>query len=130
MRALRLLAALGERGLKALRPADAEDLERSLLRYPKRSTPPAWLVDAFRPGEYGGTGQTADWSLASGLAARAPVLLAGGLRPENVRAAVLQVRPWGVDVASGVESAPGRKDFQKMTALIRAVRESSEEMQQ
>jgi phosphoribosylanthranilate isomerase len=123
-----VLAALEERALKALRPVDGADLERALLRYPKRSTPPAWLVDAYRPGEYGGTGQTADWSLASALAARVPILLAGGLRPENVRAALLQVRPWGVDVASGVESTPGRKDFKKMAAFVRAVRETSEEM--
>jgi phosphoribosylanthranilate isomerase len=117
-----MLSALSERAFKALRPADTSALERSLALYPRRSAPPAWLVDAYRPGAFGGTGQVADWSLAAGLAARAPIFLAGGLTPENVGAAARQVRPWGVDVASGVESAPGRKDREKMIAFIRAAR--------
>ena len=74
-----------------------------LARYPAHAQAPAWLVDAYHPGEYGGTGLSADWSTAAGLARIAPLLLAGGLRAENVAAAVKQVRPWGVDVASGVE---------------------------
>ncbi len=117
-----MLAALGERAFKTLRPADAAALEEALARYPARTAPPAWLLDASLPGAYGGTGRTANWNLAAGLAAREPVLLAGGLTPANVRAAVLQVRPWGVDVASGVESAPGRKDREKMIAFVRAIR--------
>ena len=93
-----------------------------MAAYPARAEAPAWLVDAYRPGEYGGTGHTADWSLAAGLAQRAPILLAGGLTPDNVAAAVAQVRPWGVDVASGVESRAGRKDADLVRAFVRAAR--------
>lgn len=116
------LRALGERAFKALRPASPQDLNAAVSRYPLRSTLPAWLIDAFRPGEFGGTGQIADWSLARALARLSPVMLAGGLRPDNVAQAVEQVRPWGVDVASGVESAPGRKDHGKMAAFVQAAR--------
>jgi len=79
-------------------------------------------VDASVKGAYGGTGITADWSGAAGLAKQYPLLLAGGLTPENVAYAVRQVRPWGVDVASGVESSPGVKDASKMKAFVQAVR--------
>jgi phosphoribosylanthranilate isomerase len=85
---------------------------------------PAFLVDASVKGAYGGTGVTADWNGAAELAKKYPLLLAGGLTPENVADAVRQVRPWGVDVASGVESAPGEKDPNKMMAFVQAVRES------
>jgi phosphoribosylanthranilate isomerase len=117
------LARLGARAFKALRPSSPEDLQESLRRYAPYPASPAWLVDSYRLGEYGGTGQTADWSMARRLAEQAPILLAGGLRPENVTEAIRQVQPWGVDVASGVESAPGRKDAHKMRALVQAVRE-------
>jgi phosphoribosylanthranilate isomerase len=117
-----VLAALGQRAFKALRPANAAALAENLALYPARQAEPAWLVDAYRPGEYGGTGAAADWNLARQLAGRAPILLAGGLRPENVAQAARAVRPWGVDVASGVESAPGHKDLEKIKAFIRAVR--------
>jgi phosphoribosylanthranilate isomerase len=116
------LAALGRRAFKALRARDAQGLEESWRVYPMRTSPPACLVDAYRPGLYGGTGQLADWSLAGRLARRAPILLAGGLTPENVAEAIRQVRPWGVDVASGVEASPGRKDPARVLAFIRAAR--------
>ena len=82
---------------------------------------PALLVDAAVKGVYGGSGVTADWSAATELAKRYPLLLAGGLTLENVADAVRQVKPWGVDVASGVESAPGEKDASKMKAFVQAV---------
>lgn len=117
------LAALGERAFKALRPGSAEALEQAVADFPMRAAPPAFLVDAYRPGQYGGTGETADWGLARSLARRFPLLLAGGLTLGNVAAAVSQVRPWGVDVASGVEASPGRKDPRKVAAFVGAARQ-------
>jgi phosphoribosylanthranilate isomerase len=114
--------ALGSQAFKALRPVNAAELALALAALPHRPQPPALLLDANRPGAYGGTGQTADWSLASDLALQVPLLLAGGLTPENVARAIRQVRPWGVDVASGVETAPGRKDPAKMAAFVQAAR--------
>jgi phosphoribosylanthranilate isomerase len=84
---------------------------------------PAFLIDAAVKGTYGGSGVKADWSAAAALAEKHEFLLAGGLTPENVGDAVRQVKPWGVDVASGVESEPGRKDAAKMSAFVKAVRE-------
>jgi len=86
-----------------------------------RSESPVFLVDASVKGVYGGSGVTADWNGAAELAQKYPLLLAGGLTPENVAEAVRRVKPWGVDVASGVESAPGEKDASKMKALVKAV---------
>jgi phosphoribosylanthranilate isomerase len=117
-----LLDALQGRAYKALRVKDAGALQAAQNKYPCQSIPPAYLVDAYRPGEYGGTGQTADWSLAAQLSSSLSILLAGGLTPENVAQAVDQVRPWGVDVASGVESAPGIKDHHKMRRFIQQAR--------
>ena len=84
---------------------------------------PAFLVDASVKGLYGGSGVTADWDGAAELEKKYPLLLAGGLTPENVGEAVGRVQPWGVDVASGVESASGKKDAAKMSAFIKAVRQ-------
>jgi len=122
------LHTLGDCAFKALRPDSAQAFAEALRRYPARLQPPAWLVDAYRPGEYGGTGRIADWSLAASLAAQAPLLLAGGLAPENAAAAIRQVQPWGLDVASGVEASPGRKDARKMAAFIQAARQAEQEM--
>ena len=74
------------------------------------------LLDAHDPARRGGTGRTVDWEIAAGVAAERRVFLAGGLGPANAGAAVRAVRPYGLDVSSGVESAPGRKD----PALLRA----------
>lgn len=82
------------------------------------------LVDARTAELPGGTGRQADWALAREVALRRPTWLAGGLRPDNVVAAVEAVRPMGVDVASGVESSPGRKDLAKVEAFVRACRGS------
>jgi phosphoribosylanthranilate isomerase len=92
-----------------------------------REEAPAFLIDASVRGAYGGTGTTADWSAAAELSKHYPILLAGGLTLENVAEAVRRVRPWGVDVASGVESAPGVKDVSKMRAFIKVVRSESRE---
>ncbi len=117
------LASLGQRAYKALRPGSKLEMEASIRRYPAHSLPPAWLIDANRPGAFGGTGQLARWDLASSLAARAPILLAGGLNEANVAAAIHEVWPWGVDVASGVEASPGRKDAAKVAAFIQAAKQ-------
>ncbi len=85
---------------------------------------PALLVDAAVKGVYGGSGVTTDWSAAAELAKQVPLLLAGGLTPENVAEAIARVQPWGVDTASGVESAPGVKDPAKMQAFVKAVRDT------
>jgi phosphoribosylanthranilate isomerase len=87
-----------------------------------REAAPALLLDAAVKGSYGGTGAIADWNGAAELAKYYPLLLAGGLTPDNVAEAVRRVNPWGVDVASGVEARPGVKDPVKMKAFIQAVR--------
>lgn len=92
-----------------------------------RDEAPALLVDAVVQGSYGGTGITADWKGAAELAKYYPILLAGGLTPQNVAEAVRRVQPWGVDVASGVELMPGVKDPAKMSAFVQAVRSESRE---
>ena len=111
---------LGMRWFKAIRPGSWEEAVREGELF-GQGNPPGLLVDSFRPGQYGGTGEVGDWGLASALAGSFPILLAGGLTPENVEAAILQVRPWGVDVASGVESTPGVKDHAKINLFIKRV---------
>lgn len=86
------------------------------------------LVDSRGDGRYGGTGKTVDWSLAARAASTFRLILAGGLTPENVSEAVRRVRPFAVDVASGVESSPGIKDPYKMEKFFRAARAASEEV--
>lgn len=81
-----------------------------------------YVVDAAPAGVYGGAGRTADWSAAAEFARRHATLLAGGLTPENVIEAVSAVRPAGVDVASGVEAAPGHKDRARVRAFIARAR--------
>jgi phosphoribosylanthranilate isomerase len=80
--------------------------------------PAAVLVDAHVPGSYGGTGRTAPWELLASFQPGVPVILAGGLTPENVAEAVRVVRPYAVDVASGVEHSPGHKDPEKVRRFI------------
>ena len=88
----------------------------------ERKNAPAFLVDASVKGVYGGSGVVAEWSSAAELAKKYPLLLAGGLTPENVAEAVGRVKPWGVDVASGVESAPGEKDAAKLVEFVKKIR--------
>lgn len=83
------------------------------------------LLDGFSSRAYGGTGEIADWARAAKIAAARPnIYLAGGLTPANVAEAIRIVRPFAVDVASGVESSPGKKDPQKVEAFIRAAKEA------
>ena len=108
----------GLMSMKAFRIRDAASLQ-ALRDYPTD----AWLLDTYSPGKLGGTGETFNWDLA--LEARGwgrPIFLAGGLTPENVAEAVQRAQPYGVDVSSGVEAAPGRKDHAKVRAFIKAAK--------
>jgi phosphoribosylanthranilate isomerase len=87
----------------------------------------AFLLDAFDAAAPGGTGKTFDWKLAHEANRYGTIILAGGLTPENVGEAIRTVRPFAVDVASGVESAPGRKDPARLRAFFAAVEEAAEE---
>ncbi len=82
------------------------------------------LLDSYDPKTIGGTGQVCDWNKAREMvrSQKTPILLAGGLTPENVAGAIRQVQPWGVDVSSGVEMEPGAKDLAKVEAFIAACR--------
>jgi phosphoribosylanthranilate isomerase len=112
----------GLMSMKAFRIRDAE----SLKELPKFSTD-AYLLDAFSPEARGGTGEKFNWELAiEAQKFGKPVFLAGGLTPGNVAEAVRTVRPFGVDVSSGVESSPGKKDHAKVRAFITAVRKADE----
>lgn len=104
--------------MKAFRIRDAGSLQ-ALPRYPTD----AWLLDAYTPGQRGGTGGRFDWDLAvEAKQSGKPIFLAGGLTPDNVADAVRRVQPFGVDVSSGVESAPGIKDHDKVRSFIAAAR--------
>jgi phosphoribosylanthranilate isomerase len=108
----------GVMAMKAFRVRGADSLQQ-ISAYDTD----AFLLDSCVPGKLGGTGEIFDWSLA--LAAKKfgkPIFLAGGLTPDNVAAAVRAVQPFAVDVSSGVEEAPGKKDFRKMRDFIAAVR--------
>jgi len=107
---------LAPRAFKAFRGIPDGEMKLYL-----RSEAPSFLVDATVSGSYGGTGIVADWSAAAKLAIHYPLFLAGGLRPENVAEAVRRVNPWGVDVASGVESRPGEKDARMIKDFVQAV---------
>ncbi len=102
--------------IKAVRVADARSLE-ALGRYRVS----AFLLDAYAPGSPGGTGRTFDWDLAAGLGREHRIILSGGLNAANVTDALARVRPYGVDVSSGVET-DGRKDPAKIRAFVEAVR--------
>jgi phosphoribosylanthranilate isomerase len=105
-----VIKAIGEPG---------QDLLAAAATWPERVV---LLVDAIDPQQRGGTGARADWNAAAMLARTRRVILAGGLRPDNVEEAVRRVRPYAVDVASGVELRPGIKDHARMRAFADAVR--------
>lgn len=102
--------------LKAI--ALAESTDEAIDRWPRRTM---LLLDVHDRVRRGGTGRTVDWARASVIASRRRVILAGGLTPENVGEAIGRVRPFGIDVSSGVENAPGLKDLQKLRAFFGAV---------
>jgi phosphoribosylanthranilate isomerase len=108
----------------AFRVKDADQLV-AVRDYVAANRPAAVLIDSFVSGQMGGTGHLAPWHLLAGFDFGTKLILAGGLTPENVTDAIRTVRPWGVDVASGVESAPGKKDAGKIRAFVAAVRAAS-----
>jgi phosphoribosylanthranilate isomerase len=111
----------GLMSVKALRVRDEESLQ-SLMNF----NTDAFLLDAFSKSGLGGTGEKFNWDLAvEAQKFGKPIFLAGGLTPENVAAAVAKVRPFAVDVSSGVESAPGKKDTAKVKAFIVAAKSSA-----
>ena len=112
---------LGRPVMKALRLKDRGTF-LALAEFQGRANVRGFLIDAFSDQAYGGTGQTVDWTLAQEAARSTPVVLAGGLTPTNVAEAIACVRPHGVDVSSGVELSPGKKDHGKVKAFIEAAR--------
>jgi phosphoribosylanthranilate isomerase len=112
--------------IKAFRMRNADSL-RALSTYDTS----AWLLDSFVPDQPGGTGAKFNWDLAvEAKKIGRPIILAGGLTPENVAEAVRKVRPFAVDVSSGVESSPGRKDHTKLRRFIAAAKSASEKVRE
>jgi len=112
--------SLGHRVIKGFRLKD----EASLADLgPYQGACQAFLLDTYKKGQIGGTGETFDWDLARQARRYGSIVLAGGLTPENVAQAIKVAQPQGVDVASGVEAAPGKKDPEKLRAFIAAVKE-------
>jgi phosphoribosylanthranilate isomerase len=112
--------AVRRRIIKAFRVKDAFSLD-TISDYRVAG----WLLDTWSPVAHGGTGTTFNWDIAAYAAASRPIILAGGLTPENVAEAVVTVRPYAVDVSSGVESAPGKKDAGLVRRFIKATRSLS-----
>jgi len=106
------------RVIKVVRVKDAASL-KEMSRY----AVDGFLLDTWKEDQWGGTGKVFDWELAARAKKYGPVIIAGGLNPRNVKAAIKKVQPYGVDVSSGVEQSPGKKDPRKVKAFIKAVRE-------
>lgn len=115
-------SSFGRPYIKAL-PMSGSDLRAAAVEH---AAALALLLDSHAPGELGGTGRTGDWSVVSRSVK--PVVLAGGLSADNVGAAIAQVRPYAVDVSSGIESQPGVKDDAKMRAFVAAVRRADAQL--
>lgn len=103
--------------IKALRIKDLDDLE-NIASFPVQ----AILLDTFTDAEYGGTGKSFDWNILKDLNSDKNIILSGGLNPDNIEDAIIQVNPYAVDVSSGVEKSPGIKDHSKIKKFIEAVR--------
>lgn len=104
--------------IKALRMKEGLDVPAAMAEHPRAR---GFLLDAYRPGVPGGTGESFDWQRVPQNSGQ-QIVLAGGLTPENVAAAIRAANPQAVDVSGGVEAEPGRKDLQKVAAFIRAAK--------
>jgi phosphoribosylanthranilate isomerase len=113
--------SLERRVMKAFRIQDENSL-KDLEAY--RGAVRAFLLDTYKKGQVGGTGEVFDWDLARKAKAYSPIVLAGGLTAANVARAIQVAQPQAVDVASGVEAAPGKKDPEKLKAFFKAVASS------
>ncbi len=112
---------LGHLGIKAFRAGP----DMGIAEMDEYREARAWLLDAFVPDQRGGTGKVCDWELAKqAVGMNKPIILAGGLTPENVGEAVSRVQPYGVDVSGGVESSPGKKDHERIRTFINNVHEA------
>jgi phosphoribosylanthranilate isomerase len=111
---------LGARVIKAVRVSSLDDV-KALVDY-KVCNVAGYLLDSFKEGTPGGTGECFDWELAKEAKSFGLIILAGGLNAENVAEAIRLVRPYGVDVSSGVESSPGKKDHEKILVFMERVR--------
>ncbi|MBI5561035.1 MAG: phosphoribosylanthranilate isomerase [Deltaproteobacteria bacterium] len=109
--------------IKAVRIKEGADIGKL-----KGYSPSAFLLDTYREGVPGGTGESFNWDIAVLAKEYGRIILSGGLNPENVVSAISKVRPYGVDVSSGVEARPGRKDPRKISEFIKRVREIEEEI--
>lgn len=116
-----MVRALGGRAYKSLQARDLDSAGALMANYRDavNGNLPAFIADAPPAKLPGGNGMIADWSVAREIAKQFPILLAGGLNVENVREAMVKVEPWGLDVSSGVERAPGLKDHEKVREFIR-----------
>lgn len=123
---IRALQTAGYRVIKSFRVGgSAAD---AVLPQLKDCPADAVLLDTYVPGQPGGTGKTFDWSVAARAAVHRPVILAGGLNPANVAGAVRTVRPFGIDVASGVERSPGKKDPAQVSSFVQLARHAWQSM--
>ena len=121
------------RAYKAMRPQSQADADEFIQAYQRLAPPacafagalPCFLIDAYHPQLYGGTGRVTDWTVAANIARHYPIMLAGSLTTANVAEAIRAVQPWGVDVSSGVEAAKGKKDHDKVRAFVRTVKNSA-----
>ena len=112
-----LCDAIGLPYIKAFRVRKGMDLRTEMDRYPNAS---GFLLDAYVKGQPGGTGERFDWELIP--QSHAPIILAGGLTPDNAKDAIDQVAPWALDVSGGIETKPGRKDPDKMARFMNVCR--------
>lgn len=109
--------AVGLPFIKAFRVRPGVDIQTEMERYPNAS---GFLLDAYVKGQPGGTGERFDWGMIP--QSNAPIILAGGLSPDNAKDAIEQVAPWALDVSGGIETKPGRKDPDKMARFMNACR--------